>query len=337
MDIKALGWTTLLEESFRPYGAAGFVPARITALQANLYTAIGDGGEFRGKITGRLRHQCSQIGDYPAVGDWVAVKANPETGIMHIQAVLPRRTKLTRAKEENGKYLGEQIISANVDVVFVVAALDQELNLARLQRYVAQASASEAKIVVVLNKSDLCDDVNKALETVRGALRNVEIIAVSAITGAGFEDILGRLAPGETGTLVGLSGAGKSTLINALMGSEVLATGAVRDFDSKGRQTTTHRELVVLPGGGMLIDNPGMRGLGLDGDEGMVAAAYEDVEALARTCKFSNCHHRTEPGCAIKAALADGTLDPGRLESYGKFQREVFILGVKKGQRSRQR
>ena len=336
MDLKALGWDAAFEEAFRPFGEAGFAPARITSLQANLYTAIGTEGEFKGKITGKMRHKCSQMGDYPAVGDWVAVTANVETGVMQIHGVLPRRSTLTRARTDKDEYVGAQVISANVDVVFVVAALDQELNLARLQRYAAQASVSGARTVLVLNKADLCADPGKALSSARVALRNVDIIAVSAATRAGLETLLGNLKMGETGTLVGPSGAGKSTLINVIMGNNDLATGAVRGYDSKGRQTTTHRELVVLPGGGMLIDNPGMRSLGLEGDESMIAAAYEDVEALTRACKFSDCQHRTEPGCAIKAALADGTLDEGRLASYKKFQREIYILGVKKSQRSRE-
>jgi ribosome biogenesis GTPase len=335
MDLRILGWNAFFEEGFGKYRDAGFIQARIVARQANLFTALSEAGEMRGKVSGRMRYECAESGDFPAVGDWVAVKGNPETGVMTIHAVLPRKTKFMRAEYDRDAYQGDQVVCANLDVLFIVLALDQEFNVKSLERYTAQASVSGSKAVVILNKSDLCGNFEQVLAQARSVARDIPIIATSAKTGQGLEEIGKYLAEGITGSLVGPSGAGKSTIINALLGEERMTTAEVRDYDSKGRQTTTHRELVILPGRGMLIDNPGMRGLGITGDQGLVASAFEDVEALIGRCKFSDCQHRTEPGCAIKEALADGTLSEDRYESYKHFLRELWVISVKKSQRTK--
>lgn len=335
MDLESLGWCPLFEEPFRKYGEAGFVPLRVVAHQGNLYTAVGEGGEFSGKVTGRMRYECAQMGDFPAVGDWIVAKINPETSTMFIRAVLPRRSKFTRARLNNGAYVGEQVVSANVDVLFIVVGLDQELSVGRIQRYVAQATPSGAEIKVVLNKSDLCPDIAGAVERVKEVVAGVPVIISSAVTGEGLDAIISSLGKTETGSMVGISGVGKSTLINAILGGGQLRTGEVRDYDSKGRHTTTHRELIMLPEGGMLIDNPGMRGMGLDGSEEAVSALYEDVEALMRQCKFRNCQHMTEPQCAIKVALTEGTLSEDRYRSYLQFQKELLVRSYGKRYRSR--
>ena len=334
MDLKTLGWDSVFKAGFEPFEGE-FVPARISGRQANLYTALAECGELRGKVSGKLRYECANGASFPAVGDWVAIKANAETGQMTIHALLPRKTKFERADYNNGAYVGDQIVSANIDVIFVVAALDQEVNENRIVRYLAQGSASGAEAVLVLNKADLCKDTGTAMETARKAARDTEIVMASAVTGAGIQEIAAHLKPGITGSLVGPSGSGKSSLINALLGEDRLRVGGVRKGDYKGRHTTTWREMVMLPGGGMLIDNPGMRSIGITGDEGLVAAAFDDVEALIKQCKFSDCQHRTEPGCAIKAAIADGHLAEERFENYKRLQREIYIVSVKKSQRSR--
>jgi ribosome biogenesis GTPase len=294
-------------------------------------------GELRGKMTGRMRFETAQGIDYPAVGDWVAVKGNAGTGLMQIRAVLPRRTQLLRADYNKGGYLGDQVISANVDVLFTVMGLDTEINENKLLRFLAQANVSGAAVVVILNKADLCDDVAAAESAARNVAKDIPVLTVSASTGKGIGEIRKFLEVGVTGSLIGPSGVGKSSIINALLGENVLTVGEVRDSDSKGRHITTWRELVVLPGGGMLIDNPGMRSFGITGDETVIATEFGDIEQLVGQCKFRNCQHMTEPGCAVKQAIAQGSLQKERFDNYLKLQRELAIVSVAKSQRSRVR
>jgi ribosome biogenesis GTPase len=337
MNLKELGWNDFFAESFKSHDGAGLIPARIISRQANLFMAFSEIGELKGKMTGRLRHECANGTDYPAVGDWVAVNGNAETGHMQINAVLPRRSQLLRANYNDGEYLGDQVISANVDVLFITFGLDSEFNGNTLLRYLAQAKSSGAKIVVVLNKSDLCENLETVHASAVEIAKDVPVLRVSASTGRGIEDIRKFLDYGITGSVIGPSGVGKSTIINALLGEDTLKTGDVRGGDYKGRHTTTWRELVMIPGGGMLIDNPGMRSFGITGDDTVVAAEFGDIEALVNQCKFGNCQHLTEPGCAIKKAIADGSLSRERFDSYLKFLREIRIIGVAKSRRSRVR
>jgi len=335
MELEELGWCPFFEDPFDIYREAGFVPLRVVAHQGNLYTAMGEEGEFTGKVTGRMRYECAQMGDFPAVGDWITAKINPENGTMFIRAVLPRRTKFTRARLNKGAYVGEQVVSANVDLLFIVIGMDQELSPGRVQRYVAQASTSGAELAILLNKADVCPDVKSVLKALNEVISDIPVIVTSAVTGEGLDGILAHLDKAKTGSLVGISGVGKSTLINAILGDDQLRTGDVREHDSKGRHTTTHRELILLPNGAMLIDNPGMRGMGLDCSEEAVTSMYEDVEAIMHRCKFRNCQHVTEPNCAIKAALADGTLSEERYRNYLQFRKELYIRSYDKSQRSR--
>jgi ribosome biogenesis GTPase len=335
MNLKSLGWNPSLESAFHEYQEKGFELARIVSQEGNYYTALGEKGELKGKVSGRMRYECIQSGDLPVVGDWVAIDGNPQIRRMTIQAVLPRHSKFVRATYNKGNYEGDQVICANVDFLFIVVGLDEEFNPNRLERYLAQASVSGSKPVVILNKSDLCKNLARILRQAKAVARDVPVVALSAKSGMGLNQIKEFLSEGKTGSLVGPSGVGKSTIINTLLGEERFDTSEVRNYDAKGRHTTTHRELVLLPGGGMLIDNPGMRGIGVTGDQDVVGSTFEDIESLAKQCKFGDCQHKTEPGCAVRAAIEDGTLSREHFENYSRLQRELRIVSMNKSQRAR--
>ncbi len=321
--IEDYGWSDALRNDFGPHAERGLIPGRVIVQQRGLFVLATDLGELAAGVAGRLAHD-TLGGAYPAAGDWVAAAPRPEERAATIHAVLPRKTAFVR--RASGPKLGEQVVAANVDVAFLTASLNADLNARRLERYLSVASQSGARPVLVLTKADLCPDVDAALAEIRAVAGGVPILAVSALTGMGLEEITAQLAPRETAVMVGSSGVGKSTLVNALAGQELMATQAIREDDARGRHTTSHRELIRLPGGALLLDTPGMRELGLwDSDEG-VSATFEDIELLAAGCRFHDCHHGNEPGCVVQAALADGSLDPGRWKSYGKLQREVAHL-----------
>ncbi|HEX7757927.1 MAG TPA: ribosome small subunit-dependent GTPase A [Caulobacteraceae bacterium] len=321
--IEDYGWSDALRNDFAPHAERGLIPGRVIVQQRGLYVLATDLGELAAGVAGRLAHDTAGA-DYPAAGDWVAAAARPEERAATIHHVLPRKTAFVRRAA--GPKLGEQVVAANVDVAFLTASLNADLNARRLERYLSVARQSGARPVLVLTKADLCEDVEAVLAEIRAVALDVPILAVSALTGLGLDAITAQLAPCETAVMVGSSGVGKSTLVNALAGQDLMATQAIREDDARGRHTTSHRELIRLPGGALLLDTPGMRELGLwDSDEG-VSATFEDIEVLAAGCRFHDCHHGNEPGCAVQAALADGSLDPGRWKSYGKLQREIAHL-----------
>ena len=320
--LETYGWSETLQREFSAHAAAGLEPGRIIVQQRGLYGLALEGGERRAEISGKLAREAGE-GGYPAAGDWVAVSAGAGEGSAIIHQVLPRRTAFTR-KAAGG--VGVQVIAANVDVAFLVASLNGDLNERRLERYLAAAWQSGAAPVVLLTKADLCADVEAMVARIEAVAVAAPVHPLSALTGAGLEVLQTYLAPGRTAVLLGSSGAGKSTLANALLGSERMATGSVREGDDRGRHTTSHRELIVLPGGGLLLDTPGMRELALwDSDEGL-SATFEDIEALAQGCRFSDCSHSNEPGCAVRAALESGELDAARWRSFQKLGRELAHL-----------
>ena len=322
-----LGWSDELEHAFAAHAHEGLVPARVTVQNRGLYLVAGDDGELQAEPTGRLHHEAGGGGALPAVGDWVAIRTPQGDGRATIAAVLPRRTKLSRKVPERD--IGEQVLAANVDVIFLVTSLNRELKLRRLERYLATAWESGASPVILLTKSDLADDAEERRMEVESIAFGVPVHVVSAVTRNGLDELPAYFSGHRTAVFLGSSGVGKSTVINALAGEELQATAAIRESDDRGRHTTTRRELLVLPDGGIVIDTPGMRELQLwETDEGM-DTAFADVAELVNQCRFADCAHKTEPGCAVRRALADGSLDRDRWESYGKLQRELYALEVK--------
>ena len=336
------GWSPRREAQFAEHRAQGLVPARSVRADRDrgLVQAEGEDAPRPSVVRGRLLHAASRAEDFPTVGDWVAVSLPPpgQDGPAVIHAVLPRDSAFRRLAP--GRATVAQVVAANVDVVFLVSGLDGDFNLRRIERHVAGCRESGALPVIVLNKADLVaeGEHQARIAAVEAVAIGVPVVALSAREGAGLEALAPHLVPGRTIALVGSSGVGKSTLANALLGEERLDTGAVRADDSRGRHTTTRRELLALPGGTLLLDTPGMREFALWGEGGGegyragadgVEATFADVEAIAAGCRFGDCSHGTEPGCAVRAALADGSLDPGRHASWVKLRRELRAFAIR--------
>jgi len=325
MTLEELGWSPTLDAAFREHADAGLVPARIAVAYGATFRVVGVERDELADVTGRLRHDAQGRRDLPAVGDWVAIKATTIAGGRStIHAVLPRKSLFSR--KVAGDDTVEQILATNVDTAFLVTALDRDFNVRRLERYLAMTLESGARPVILLNKADLGDEVDaRRLEAGRAGLA-VPVHVVSARANTGLDALAQYLQPGQTIAVLGSSGVGKSTLINRLLGEERLATREVRDSDHRGRHTTTHRELVPLPGGALLIDTPGMRELQLWTADAGVSEAFDDITQLAANCYFTDCQHDSEPRCAVKAAVEGGTLPADRLESFHKLQREQSHL-----------
>jgi ribosome biogenesis GTPase len=324
--LADLGWTDELEAAFTTHSERGFEPARVVAEHRGGYLVRGERDERLAQPRGKLRD-----GDHslmPAVGDWVAICDAPGDRAA-IEAVLPRHTKVSRKtpwlKSE------EHILVANVDTVFLVAGLDRDFNPRRLERYLIAAWDSGADPVVVLTKLDVCDDETMLVEAEEVAI-GVPVLAVSNVTGDGIEEVRSLLRPRRTFVLLGSSGAGKSTLVNRLAGRTLMPTGDLRR-DGRGRHTTRHRQLLVLPGGALLVDTPGLRELQVW--EGDVDSAFADIAELAAQCRFNDCAHRTEPDCAVQEALESGALDPERWSSYNRLQRELRAVEARSSSRVR--
>jgi ribosome biogenesis GTPase len=318
-DLHEFGWSVVVEAGFRPHLEAGLHPARVLAEDRGSYVVQTAAGERRASVTGRFRFDAGDDpAAYPAVGDWVAVEPRNDGASVH--AVLPRRTSVVR--HAPGKQTVAQVVAANVDVVFVVASLNADLNLRRLERYLAFAWESGAEPVVVLSKADLADDLETTIGRVEAVAVGAAILIVSAIDGRGIDELRTLIRPGSTVAFVGSSGVGKSTLLNTLAGDELAAVKEIREDDARGRHTTTRRQLHRIRDGGLLLDTPGMRELGLwDADAGL-DRSFADVEALAAACRFGDCGHNGEPGCRVRAAIADGELDAARFEGWRKLERE---------------
>jgi ribosome biogenesis GTPase / thiamine phosphate phosphatase len=327
ISLAALGWTADRDAAFTTYAARGFEPARVVAEHRGGYRVRGARDERLAHPRGKLRED-ELVGGMPAVGDWVAVCDAPG-GRAAIEAVLPRRTKVSRKtpwlKSE------EHVLAANVDTIFLVTGLDGDFNTRRLERYLAAAWDSGADPVVVLTKLDVCDDPAKIVRAESVAI-GVSTVVVSNITGEGIGSVEAFLEPARTIALLGSSGVGKSSLINRLAGRRLMATADARR-DGRGRHTTRHRQLLVLPGGSLLIDSPGLRELQVW--EGDLDSAFADIAALAAQCRFNDCSHEVEPGCAVRAALEGGALEPARLASYRRLERELLRVAARRSSRVR--
>jgi ribosome biogenesis GTPase / thiamine phosphate phosphatase len=327
--LEALGWDADWSSTFEQAEHDNLIPARVAAQHRGEYAVWSKDGELRARAAGKLFYEHEVGGPIPAVGDWVSV-ARPDGERAVITSILRRRSAFVRKNAGNDST--DQVLAANVDTAFLLAGLDDDFSLRRLERYITTAWESGAQPVVVLTKADLCDDVDEAVLAVERVAIAVPVHPVSNLSGAGLESLEPYLQSGRTAVLLGSSGVGKSSLLNRLAGQELMRTRAVA-ADGTGRHTTTHRELVQLPDGGLVIDTPGLRELQFW--EGDLSAAFEDIEALAAECRFRNCAHSREPGCAVLRAVDDGTLELDRLRSWRKLQRELEAIAARTDRRLR--
>jgi ribosome biogenesis GTPase len=323
-SLTGWGWNSYFEAFWRDGDWEIAVPARIIAQQRKFWRVAGDFGECWAEASGKLRLAADEGANWPAVGDWVVAELHGEGTTAVIREVLPRRSKFVR--KSPGKKVEEQVIAANVDTALLVSALDGDFNPRRVERYLAQCWESGAKPVVVLNKADACEDVRAKTAEMERVAVGTAVCVVSAKAGDGFSELEEFLRPGHTLVLLGSSGVGKSTIANRLLGQMVQEVQPVRESDSRGRHTTTSRELFVLPSGALLMDTPGLREMQLWDAEDGVARVFADVDALATRCRFGDCRHEGEPGCAVQAAVSGGVLDAARLESRRKLSREQEFL-----------
>jgi ribosome biogenesis GTPase len=333
MTLEALGWDRERAREIEPWaGKDGYQPGRVLIGFNYLYRVGIEGGEIEAVLSGRLKHHAERQGELPAVGDWVVLRIRPREDRGAIVAVLPRRSRFSRRMA--GNVTDEQVVAANVDVIFIVMSLDDDFSVRRLERYLLMARESGAAPVVLLTKLDLCDDLPAYVAEVKGAAGDVPVHVLSPKLNEGLEHVTPYMTAGRTAALLGSSGVGKSTIINRLVGSNVQKTREVREADSKGRHTTTHRELVVLPSGGLIIDTPGMRELQLWDASESVRDTFDDIATLAGECHFTDCRHRDEPRCAVKAAVDGGRIPADRLASYLKLQDELVYLARQQDERA---
>ena len=335
--LKELGWTPELAESFKDFSSENLIPARVVAEHRSAYDIICANGAYLAEVSGVFRRAAKKSkAQFPAVGDWAALSFNPGGQRQTIHGLLPRKAVLSRL-DPGGKE--EQVLAANIDIVFIVQGLDDDYNLKRMERYLAAARAGGATAVIILNKSDLVSDAESKAAEVRGRSQDAPVLLLDSINRTGYEALDAYIKAGRTIVLVGSSGAGKSTIINNLMGSDLQRIASVREDDSKGRHTTTGRKMFFLPanglprhaswGGALLIDTPGMRGLELWAEADTVDETFEAIHTLAAECRFGNCSHSNEPGCAVRAALEAGTLDGAHYDNYLKLRAETAFLKSK--------
>lgn len=330
-NLMDLGWNEELQqylETFNKENQDNYKVGRVAIEYKALYKIFTSEGEILGNISGKMQHEAFLREDYPAVGDWVIIdRTDAKTGNAVIHGVLPRKSKFSR--KIAGKKSDEQIVATNIDYLFICMSLNKDFNLKRLDRYLIMAWDGGANPVILLTKSDLCSDesfIEERLSEIETVAFGVDTHIISSINGIGIDDLNKYINKGVTMAFLGSSGVGKSTLINKLIGEEKLATKEIRGDDDKGKHTTTHRELIPLEGGGIVIDTPGMRELHILDAEAGFDSTFRDIEELALTCKFSDCAHNSEPGCAVKEALRNGILTEERFDNYKKLQKEAAFI-----------
>lgn len=321
MSIEQVGWSEVWKSHFRRCTSENCQPGRIISEHRGAYNVITDDGERIAEVSGHMRHFARSRSDFPAVGDWVALEIPDKDSHCLIHELLPRFSSFVR--KGAGAGMQEQVVAANVDTVFIVSGLDHDFNTRRIERYLTLAYESGAEPVILLNKSDIAPDLEGACLKTENIAYGVPVLAVSALQQSGLDRLEAYLKPGTTSVLLGSSGVGKSTLVNALLQTEQMKTGAVREHDSHGRHTTTSRHLLVLAGGALIIDTPGMRELQLLADSSSLTKSFDDIAQFAQHCSFSDCTHLVEPGCAVIAALASGDLEQERYDSYLKLLKEI--------------
>ncbi|WP_201714376.1 ribosome small subunit-dependent GTPase A [Rossellomorea arthrocnemi] len=332
MELSQLGWNLSLAEKFSEYKEYGYEVGRIVLEHKNSYRVMTEAGEMFAEVSGKFRHIAEERSEFPAVGDWVAISILREEGKATIHGILPRFSKFSR--RASGESTEEQIVATNINTVFLVMSLNNDFNIRRIERYLITAWESGANPVIVLSKTDLCDDIESRVKDIEDVAPGVPIHAISATEGVGLEPLKGYCLEGKTVALLGSSGVGKSTICNYLFGADKQQVKEVRDRDDRGKHTTTHRELIILPDGGILIDTPGMRELQLWNVDNSMMKSFSDIEVLAKDCKFNDCQHEYEPSCRVKRAIEEGLLDQKRYDNYKKFQKELAFLDRQTNKRS---
>ncbi|WP_346290317.1 ribosome small subunit-dependent GTPase A [Sphaerothrix gracilis] len=328
MTLQQFGWCDRLAQVFSAIAPPGFAAGRVLVEQRQRYQLVTLQGEIAAVVSGKFRHQAAQLQDFPAVGDWVVIQPDTTPAIIH--NLLPRQSQVVR--KVAGSKTEAQVVAANIDTVFIVSGLDDDFNLRRIERYLTLTWESGTSPVILLNKADVCDRLDKKLAAVEAIAFGVPVIYLSALKNQGIDSLNPFLQPGKTVALIGSSGVGKSTLTNQLLGHAAQPTQAVRVGDSRGRHTTSHRQLWQLPTGALLIDTPGLREIQLWASEDSVQETFADIEAIAANCHFRDCQHQQEPGCAVQQALTTGDLSAHRLASYQKLQREQAYLARRQDQ-----
>jgi len=328
-NLDDLGWDSFFHNNFNALNLPGTVPARVASEYKESFQVYSQHGELTAVISGKLRYQSETEDQYPAVGDWAAVKPLPGENKAVIQALLPRKSKFSR--KAAGERTEEQIVSANIDTIFIVSGMDggRSFNLRRIERYVTLAWSSGAIPAIVLNKTDLCPDIDVSISNVETVAMGVPVHALSARERSGLDELAQYLESGKTAAFLGSSGVGKSSIINALIGEERQDIGEVRDDDKMGRHTTTRRELILLPSGGIVIDTPGMREIQMWAGEDDLEGAFPDIATLAERCYYNDCTHDREPGCAVRDAIESGDLELSRFEGDKKLQNELVYLAAR--------
>ncbi len=332
MNLSQYGYNIFFQNSFKEKDKETLLPGRIIEEHGKYFKVVTDLGILQSELSGKYQANL-ESGLIPAVGDWIRVEKLPNEDKGIIQDILPRISKFSR--KVAGTETIEQVIVTNFDTVFIFNSLNSDFNLRRIERYLVLAWESGAVPVVILSKSDLCSNVETKIYEVENIAPGVDVFAVSSLTGEGMDAIQKYFKPGKTIALLGSSGVGKSSLVNYLAGKEVLRVQEIRNQDDRGRHTTTHRELILLPNGSMIVDTPGMRELALWQVSDGVDATFSDIENLAQNCRFKNCQHDKEPGCAVQQAIDEGLLDEKRFESYLKLQREAEYIDSKVNQKAR--